>query len=232
MTTNTLRKPKLGQVSIQERPLRAICPSPENEKLYRPVSTRDPEVIALAHSIREHGLREPIIVTTDGYILSGHRRYVACKLAGLTTLRCRVENVHSSDPQFIVLLREYNRQRVKLFDEVVREEVLSMAPEEGHRILIEHRETQSRVKVNAIAIEGTQVRAPITSAKRPFLDRILAYPDEQRDFWPQPWKRQRRGDGAGVCSRHKGNGREERNGTRISKRLQQCSPNRERRLSH
>ena len=63
--------------------LESIQPSPENDLIYRPVDETDPEFIELAASIREHGILEPLIVTADEYIVSGHRRHAAAKLAGL-----------------------------------------------------------------------------------------------------------------------------------------------------
>src|SRR5262245_53476816 len=84
---------KNGQVRIRPMPLGCIRPSPENEKIYRPVSPDDPDVIALAKSIREHGIKEPLFITLDNYILSGHRRHVAAQLAGLREAPCRVENI-------------------------------------------------------------------------------------------------------------------------------------------
>jgi len=104
-----------------------IRPSPENEKLYRPVDPDDPEVKALADSIREHGVQEPLVVTRDCWIISGHRRYVAARLAGLQRVPCRVHPIRREDhpDQFIRLLREFNRQRVKSLNEKVREEVVA-----------------------------------------------------------------------------------------------------------
>ena len=59
------------------RPLDSIFPSPENEKLYRPIDPDDPATIDMAEGISKHGIREPIVITLDGWILSGHRRHVA-----------------------------------------------------------------------------------------------------------------------------------------------------------
>jgi len=61
-----------------------IRPSPENDAIYGVIDPTDQEIIELAQSITEHGLREPLTVTADGYILSGHRRYAASKLAKLS----------------------------------------------------------------------------------------------------------------------------------------------------
>jgi ParB-like chromosome segregation protein Spo0J len=80
---------KSGHVPISLVPLLKLCPSPENEELYRPVQDDDPEVIALAESIRERGLQEPLVITQDDYIVSGHRRRVAAWMAGLREVPCR-----------------------------------------------------------------------------------------------------------------------------------------------
>ena len=61
--------------TIRKR-LSSIKPSPENHQLYRPTSD-DPDISALAESIRKNGLQEPLIVTQDDFIISGHRRYAA-----------------------------------------------------------------------------------------------------------------------------------------------------------
>src|SRR5262245_57382489 len=78
-----------------------LKPSPENDQLYRPVTANDPETRKLAASIREFGLKEPIVVTRDGYIISGHRRRLASQLAGLEMVPCRVEAVNRGDPEFL-----------------------------------------------------------------------------------------------------------------------------------
>ena len=175
--------PILGE--IVERPIDSIKPAPENEVLYRAVSKSDPDTIAVSKSIAKHGVKEPLVITIDGYILSGHRRHAGAKLAGLKTVPCRVENIRRTDPGFVELLREFNRQRVKTLAEVTREEVISADPEEAHRLLVEHRRKQSRLDApDAIEIIGHKHRAEITAAKRPFLDAILAILRDRHDYWP------------------------------------------------
>ena len=103
------------KLPIEEVPLDSFWPSPENDQLYRPVNPDDPEIRSLAKSIREKGVLEPIVVTLDDFILSGHRRYAAAKLAGLKTVSVRRYPIRRTDDvdAFVVLLREYNRQREK-----------------------------------------------------------------------------------------------------------------------
>lgn len=174
-----------GRILIVERPIDSIRPAPENELIYRPVCPSDPEILSLSESIRRLGLKDPIVVTIDNYILSGHRRHAAAKLAGLRTVPVRVENIRRTDPGFVEMLREYNRQRVKTLAEVTREEVISADPEEAHRLLVDHRRQQSQIDApDAIEIIGHKHRAEISAAKKPLLDAIKNILDELSDYWP------------------------------------------------
>ena len=116
-----------GQESglVRFLPITAITPSSLNDRLYRPVDPQDPEIVALAESIRQHGVLQPLVVTLDHVILSGHRRHTAARLAGLETVPCTIDARHSSDPGFLTFLREHNRQREKNDAERLREEVVS-----------------------------------------------------------------------------------------------------------
>lgn len=167
-------------------PLAGIRPAPENESLYRPVDPDDPDIQALADSIRQHGVQEPIVVSADGYILSGHRRHVAAGLAGLVEVPCRVHPLRREDDpdRFVELLREFNRQRIKSFDEVVREEIISADPEEAYEALLEHRSQQSRPVAAAIAIGAGKSRAKISRAKIPMLRAIEQVLRDREVFLP------------------------------------------------
>lgn len=163
-----------------------IYPSPENEGIYRPIDANDPEIIALGQSIAEHGLRESIVVTVDGWILSGHRRHCGAKLAGLAKVPCRIEPINRDDDQdeFIRLLREYNRNRDKTNAEKLREELVTINPTDAYQSLVEFREAESHVQVSAMTIVGKKRRCRITSAKKPMLDAILAILEARREYWP------------------------------------------------
>lgn len=165
-------------------PVSKITPSPENDLLYRPVRLDDQQTIQLADSIREFGVREPIVVTTDGYILSGHRRYAAAKLAGMKKVPVRYESISSDHPDFVKLLREYNRQREKTLDERLREEILSADQRDTYRELVEHRQQASRIDVETVHLKTRKERAEITSAKQPMLDAVLAVLDDRKEYLP------------------------------------------------
>ena len=172
--TAATRPLKSGLVQIL--PLDSISPSPENERLYRPVDPNDPAVMALGESIGQHGIREPLVITLDGWILSGHRRHVAARLAGLTQAPCRTEPIRRKDDveAFTVLLREYNRQRVKSLDEQLREAIIEADPIDAYQSLIEHRRQRSvdALAAETLVIPEGKARAKISKAKLPFLDAV------------------------------------------------------------
>lgn len=51
------------------------------------------DLSALAASIREHGLIHPPAVTSDGTLIAGHRRILACQQLGMTEIEVRVIDV-------------------------------------------------------------------------------------------------------------------------------------------
>src|SRR5687767_12960891 len=65
-----------------------IRPSPENLDIYKPVTPES--VTSLAFEVARDGVLEPIVVTLDDYILSGHRRHMAATVAGLEEVPVRV----------------------------------------------------------------------------------------------------------------------------------------------
>ncbi len=174
--------PVLGEVV--EIPLSRIKPSPENDGVYRPFDATSAETRALIQSIKTNGIKEPLVLTRDFYILSGHRRYGAAKAARLKVAPCRFEEILSSDAEFIPLLREFNRQRSKTLSEQLREAVIDSDPTEAYQALLEHREERARVQVETLAIEGEMTRSRITDAKEPMLQAVLKVLEQRRRFWP------------------------------------------------
>ena len=157
---------------LQEVPLADVVPSEENDQVYRPLDPLDPGMVALAESIRKHGLREPLVITLDGYLLSGHRRRFASQLAGLRKVPCRVEPIKrfltngDINPTFLVLLTEYNRQREKSLDEDLREEVIAADPHEAYESLLDYRREASRIDVATMKIPATNAASGSARPRR------------------------------------------------------------------
>jgi ParB family chromosome partitioning protein len=120
--------------SIIDIPLKDIRPNP-----YQPRKTFDENALhELSESIKNDGLIQPIVVTTDvdGYIIiAGERRFRASKLAKLKTIRAiilnsdeqkmrqyaLIENIQREELNSIELAIAYN-QLIKLY-EITQEEL-------------------------------------------------------------------------------------------------------------
>jgi hypothetical protein len=167
----------------------AIEPSPENALLYKPVTDDDPETIALADSIKERGILEPIVISLDTYILSGHRRQRAALMAGLRKVPCRIDNIRrghgaKASDEFVKRLREYNRQRIKTREELLRETVTDIDPRKAHKALTAYRKEKAKIKLAPMELRQASWRCEISPAKMPFLHAIERIIDEQEQFWP------------------------------------------------
>jgi ParB-like chromosome segregation protein Spo0J len=67
----------ISNAPIESWPIEKILPYPGNHKIHS-----KKQVEALAASIRDQGLNDPITLDVDGYIISGHGRFEAIKLLG------------------------------------------------------------------------------------------------------------------------------------------------------
>ena len=181
------RKTKTGLVSVQQMPLSAITPSETNNCVYRPPVADDPDIQDMARSMQEHGVLQPLTITRDGFILSGHRRFCAATVAGLKTVPVVVENITRDDPAFPRLLVTHNQQRQKNVAELLAEQVVQRSGDDAHRELVQHRIARSRKATSSceeMPVAERRRRAEISDGKQPMLNAVLAVIEEMRDFWP------------------------------------------------
>ena len=151
-------------------------PSPENDTLYGPVLQTDPAIIKLAEDIKKNGLLDPIVVSRDGFIVSGHRRYAAATLAGLVEVPVTRHPIAHDDPAFVPLLTSYNQQREKTFSEKLRETVVEASQSEAVAAMQSFRIEQSRNAVAqcpTIAMGQRRNRTKISKNKKPMLNAII-----------------------------------------------------------
>jgi hypothetical protein len=146
----------------------------------------------LAQSIRKYGLQESLIITADGYVVSGHRRLAALLKNGQEWCQCRVLSVQRADvtkDEYIRLLREHNRQRNKSAAEQVREELVDIDLDGAHLRLRQQRDRSVNAMkyhaVSALQIEGHKRRYEISGQKADHLKFIkkVVFEDRQ-DYWP------------------------------------------------
>ena len=97
---------------VQRVRLRTLKPHPENARIYARGDVAD-----LAASLDRHGQLEPIALTKDRTILSGHRRVEAMRSLGWSLAEARFERPKDD----VVALIEFNRTRIKTWSERYRE---------------------------------------------------------------------------------------------------------------
>ncbi len=160
-----------------------------NEEIYRKISCDDPAIQALAESIRARGLLDPLVLSDDLYIISGHRRFVALSMTRFRNgnVQCSIaKGLFHNDPDFLIYLREFNRQRVKGVEESVREQHVdaSISTNNARAQLQIDKITRADIRVSKMEIFGTKKRSEISDAMQPFIDAIKKVISETKEFWP------------------------------------------------
>jgi hypothetical protein len=174
-------------------PLSSVRPAQENDNVYSSMSLDDPDMQDLIKSINDHGLLEPIHLSSDGVIISGHRRRFASYMAGLEqvpVIRHSVSYQYNRE-DFLRLLVEANTQRKKTAGMLIREAAMKIDPEQAHRqIKIEQleqereRRFESGVSGQTVDSKNIEERKKISDAKMPLLKAALDVINEHSRFWP------------------------------------------------
>lgn len=103
-----------SQLPNEAWPIDNILPHPLNQEIYQDTSN-----VELVESIKRVGLLEPLVVNTEGILISGHRRLQACRKLGMPMVK--VTTRHASNDLLDELLVEFNRYRTKTASDKVRE---------------------------------------------------------------------------------------------------------------
>ena len=163
-----------------------IRPAPLNDRLYAPVDRDGDSFTTLVDDIREKGLLEPIVVSADAYILSGHRRYAAIQEIGFTRIKVRITpdvSYERDRDRFLQLLASHNRQRVKTTAEQLREE-LALMPEDSWHELQEYRKEASSIdESNSVDLGYRKARSRIRD-KLELKDAIMKIVHDEEPNWP------------------------------------------------
>lgn len=176
MSATRIKRVRIGDIS----------PSPENDNIYGAIDFNDIDLINLSNDIAENGLREPIQVSGDGWIVSGHRRYAACQMAKLkhvSVLELELLRIEHNETEWAAILTRYNLQRVKSAAVRVKEALAQADP----NLAIVERESLRRERdceLQSILVRGTKTRSDVTAAKRPFLSAVLNVLDDLKSYWP------------------------------------------------
>ena len=108
-------------------PLNKILPDPDNHRQ----SLNEAADFELAESIKEHGILQPITVRKctddkrfDYYVVFGHRRLRASKIAKTETIPCIVREISQEDVLEIQILENLQREDITPMDEALAFEKL------------------------------------------------------------------------------------------------------------
>lgn len=94
----------MQQININE-----LKPHPRNNEFFDDMSGE--KWTEFLESIRTSGVIEPIVITTDMTIVSGHQRVRACKQLGIDTVLCEIKTYKDEDSIIKDLLETNIRQR-------------------------------------------------------------------------------------------------------------------------
>jgi ParB-like nuclease domain len=174
---------------VEYLPAEEIKPSPENDQLYGKTDAADVSVMALRESIAERGLEEPLILTSDGFILSGHRRFVVCRSLGMTSIPCRIKRDirRNGNPDYMRDLAAYNPQRVKSAGALLREAILrdSTTLEDTQSAIRRVRATYKPTGDPTYQqVNGFKDVAPISANRQEFLAAVQEVVTRLRPYWP------------------------------------------------
>lgn len=168
-----------------------IIPSDENEQVYGAVDTKSAEFAALVESIETKGLEDPISVTADFYIRSGHRRDAACCKLGIEMIPCHVGDKRRdeyTDEEWLAELAAYNTQRVKSVGAMLREAILrdSATVEDTaaaiRRVRATHETTAEPPEY--VDVGGSKRIDNISENRMDFLNAAIRVINDQKKFWP------------------------------------------------
>ena len=94
--------------SFVVRNISELKPHPRNDYFFDPIE--GDRWVEFVESVKLHGVINPIVVTPDGTIISGHMRVEACQALGIEKIKCYVLDVGPED-QEIALIESNIRQR-------------------------------------------------------------------------------------------------------------------------
>jgi hypothetical protein len=172
-------RPEIFQICVDD-----IKPASMNDMVYGVIDPYDPSLDELANLMEKQGQLEPVVLTLDNVLLSGHRRLGVAKRLLWEHLKARRHPIHSNDPDFERVLVTFNAQRDKSPHIRILEQLVLTDPEGAYENLISERVKKSQVKAETLTLGDGRGRSQITDAKKPFLDAIDRVIYELREYWP------------------------------------------------
>ncbi len=83
------------------------------------------DLSSLKQSLKQHGLMNPIVITSDNILIAGHRRFEAARQLGWNTITARIVDQHDEVSQIEMEIDE-NTQRKSLTTDELAEAYLRL----------------------------------------------------------------------------------------------------------
>ena len=166
--------------------LENISPSPENDDIYGEIE-HDGTMDELIQSIRQYGLEQPLYVSADGFIISGHRRHYACAYIGQKIIPVRVEKGirREGNPEWRKVLAAFNPQRVKDASALLKEALLKVEDsDDEYRQVMRQRQCQVEQQAKFTIVKGKKSFRPITAQRSEFFEATKEMIYSLKEFWP------------------------------------------------
>lgn len=183
---NTIFPDKSGFFRTDE-----LQPAPENKHLYDDFAPQaDSDDAKLYWSIKENGIQEPLHISKDMIILSGHRRHAAAEWLGMESVPCIVRDVVFSEldqNEKIKQLAIYNKQRDKSNAEKTREAMIGIEQEKSWVRLLQDRQKQLYGIEDNVFMGAVKKRSKILS--KAFLAAAIKAINSEREYWPMTDRR-------------------------------------------
>jgi hypothetical protein len=145
-------------------PLSQIKSAIENDLIYDSFGIANEDDYDLTISIRDNGIQEPLVLSADFYLLSGHRRKAAATHLNLKEVPVRLTEIIFEDlttDERLKELRIFNRQRSKSSSERIREKILEVDSKLAYTNLL-----RKRAEINEFGDDGEINIELETSRKR------------------------------------------------------------------
>lgn len=169
-------------------PVQQVQVARENDLLYDRFGIANLDDRELMVSIRDHGIQEPLTLSSDYVLLSGHRRFAAAKYLGLPDVPVRVVDIVFGDlskTERIETLRRHNQQREKSPGERIKEKLLTIDPAKAYATLLMKRGdliTMKGAEKANVTLGAVKKRAKITTSA--FLNAVKKVVEENQEYWP------------------------------------------------
>jgi ParB-like nuclease domain len=185
---SSTNKPRIKKQDISHFPVKEIKACHENDYIYEPCGIDNHDDRELVESIEMSGIHDPLVLSADGYLLSGHRRLWAAKRLRMDKVPVRwTADTYGalSRMERLKLLRRHNKQREKSYSERLREIGLDLEPEKTYYRLQKRRIEQlirSSRQTDTIVLGERQKRSRITTLR--FLEAVKNIVSNNKEYWP------------------------------------------------